>query len=89
MPGDKGKHEPAPTTPGTIEEMLVMTQLWINLDEVDIWFHCHNPFCDVCMYFSQNRVTEVKLDINLGYTNFKKIEMTQAFFLYNKCLSTL
>jgi hypothetical protein len=25
------------------------------------------------------QVTEVKLDINLGYTNLKKIEMTQAF----------
>jgi hypothetical protein len=79
MPGDKGKHEPAPT-PGTIEEMLVMTQLWINLDEVDIWFHCRNPFCDVCMYFSEwcmyvlltERVTKVKLDINLGSTNFLK-----------------
>jgi len=29
--GQGQKHEPAPT-PGTIEEMLVMTQLWINLD---------------------------------------------------------
>jgi hypothetical protein len=40
-----GHSEPAPTHQPTIHWMPVFTQLWMNLNWVNIWFHLGNPFC--------------------------------------------